>query len=92
MSAFKGNRKTNDIDFGDYVKIEQQRYGVANEWYVHKVIGALESNTWVETPIEISGKPVNHDEIKKVLNVICCGVDETEVFRVLEEDCVLIER
>ena len=29
------------MKFGDYVEIEQKRYGVENEMYTYKVIGCL---------------------------------------------------
>ncbi|MEJ9331136.1 hypothetical protein [Bacillus licheniformis] len=91
MTAFTGYGRTNEIDFGDYVEIEQMRYGVPNEMYIHKVVGAFESNTWVEVPVRWDRNEVHHDKIEKVLNVICCGIDETRVFRVREKDCKKIK-
>ncbi|RQW19864.1 hypothetical protein EH196_06880 [Bacillus sp. C1-1] len=92
MAEFTIDPETNEIDFGDYVTIEQKRYGVPNEWYLHKVISSFKSNVWVETPIDSKIKEKGHNEVKEVLNVVCCGVDETKVFRVLREDCVLIKQ
>ena len=89
MSEFTGYGRTNDIDFGDYVEIEQKRYGVPNEMYLHKVVGALKSNAWIDAPISWDSKPTIHDEMEIVLNVICCGVDETKVIRVRGSDCKL---
>ncbi|WP_299831539.1 hypothetical protein [uncultured Metabacillus sp.] len=91
MSTFTGHRKTNDIDFGDYVLIEQLRYGAPNEMYIHKVIGALESNTWVDVPVRWDKEEKIHNKMEKVINVICCGVDETKVFKVRQKDCVKTE-
>jgi hypothetical protein len=92
VSEFIGHRKTNDIDFGDYVMIEQFRYGVPNEMYIHKVIGALKSNAWVDVPVKLGSEEKLHNKMEKVLNVICCGVDETKVFRVRQIDCVKVEK
>lgn len=73
--------------FGDYVKIEQKRYGVPNEHYVHKVIGALESNLYMDVPAQTHLGMTLHDEVVPVLQVICCGVSEDSVIRVRVEDC-----
>lgn len=83
--------RKNNIDFGDYVKIEMLRHGVSNEIYIHKVVGALESNTWVDVPIRWNKEEKIHNSMEKVLNVICCGVDETKVYRIRESDCIKIE-
>lgn len=90
MSVFTGCSRRNEIDFGDYVKIEMLRYGVPNEFYIHKVVGSLESNTWVDVPIRVGEQEKVHNKMEKVLNVICCGVDETNVYRVRESDCTKI--
>lgn len=71
-----------ELDFGDYVRIAQKRYGAPNEMYVHKVIRALDSNTYVNVPVDganHSRKEIAHDEIVPVVACICCGVVETEV-------------
>jgi nucleoside 2-deoxyribosyltransferase len=65
--------------FGDYVEIEQKRYGVENEIYLYKVIGALESNGWVDVPVQTPAKETVHKESEQVVRCICCGVCETEV-------------
>jgi hypothetical protein len=91
LSSFTGYGRTNEIDFGDYVEIEQFRYGVPNEMFIHKVVGALESNTWVDVPVRWDKEETIHNKMEKVLNVICCGIDETKVYRVREKDCIKIE-
>lgn len=91
MSKFIGHKKTNDIDFGDYVQIEQHRYNSPNEMYIHKVVGALESNTYVDVPVRCGSEEKIHKGMEKVLRVICCGIDETKVFRVREKDCVKVD-
>ena len=67
------------FDFGDYCVIEQKRYGVANEMYTHKVVGALKSNTYVDVPVKCPAKETLHDEVVPVVACICCGVQEREV-------------
>ena len=72
-----------DIDFGDYCLIEQKRYGVDNEMYLHKVVrGGMRSNTWVPVPVQSPATEVfsQHGLVEVVL-CICCGVDETKVLK-----------
>jgi hypothetical protein len=77
------------LDFGEYVRIEQKRFGVENEMFLYKVIGGgIKSNCWVTVPV---GPPnfeteAQHDEIEEVVKCVCCGVDETKVvkFRVCD--------
>jgi len=74
--------KDKKLDFGDYVTIEQHRYGGGpNEFYTHKVITRLESNTWVDVPVTGVLKHSQHDEMAEVVSCICCGVSETDVFK-----------
>ncbi|HFZ2456415.1 TPA: hypothetical protein ACIJ17_003572 [Klebsiella aerogenes] len=68
-----------EFKFGDYAIIEQKRHGVPNEMFVHKVIGQLRSNTWVDVPVQSPATETLHDEMEDVCWCICCGVDETEV-------------
>lgn len=91
MTEFTGYGRNNDIDFGDYVKIEMHRYGVPNEFYIHKVVGSFSSNGWCETPLRYDSKEKIHDYLEPVLNVIQCGVDEKEVITVAEKDCIKME-
>lgn len=69
------------ISFGDYVLIEQHRYNAENEMYLHKVIGELRSNTYVDVPVVGAIKEVIHSEMEDVVACICCSVDEREVLR-----------
>lgn len=73
-------------DFGDYVTIEQKRFGVKNEFYRHKVIGRFSSNTWIDVPAQTHIGAVQHDTIEDVVRVICCGIveDKVEVYRVAD--------
>nr|EKZ9890545.1 hypothetical protein [Klebsiella aerogenes] len=68
-----------EFKFGDYAIIEQKRHGVPNEMFVHKVIGQLRSNSWVDVPVQSPATETLHDEMEDVCWCICCGVDETEV-------------
>lgn len=87
MSEFTGHLKGGtDIDFGDYVKIEMHRYGVDNEFYIHKVVGALRSNAYLTAPLRWDSE-LECGDITDVLHVIQCGVNETEVIRVRKSDC-----
>lgn len=67
------------LNFGDYCTIEQHRYGCDNEFYIHKVIGTLTSNTWVDVPVVANAKEVLHDTMEEVVACICCGVSERQV-------------
>ncbi|MHB0967425.1 MAG: hypothetical protein ACYC36_13330 [Bellilinea sp.] len=69
------------IEFGEYVAIEQRRFFTENEFYLHKVIGELQSNTWVEVPVETPCKETTHKEMADVVACVCCGVSEREIFR-----------
>jgi hypothetical protein len=78
----KVSKNGNDyLSFGDYVEIEQKRYGCENEMYLHKVIGTLESNAWVDVPVQTPAKETLHKEFEPVVNCICCGVSETRVLK-----------
>ncbi len=68
-----------EFKFGDYAIIEQKRHGVPNEMFVHKVIGLLRSNTWVDVPVQSPATETLHDDMEDVCWCICCGVSETEV-------------
>ncbi len=75
-----------EIDFGDYVKIEQKRHGVPNEMYLYKVIGRMHSNTWVEVPVQSPETEAHHNVMSAVLACICCGVYEVDVRKFRVED------
>ncbi len=73
--------------FGSKCTIEQKRHGAPNEHYTHKVIANIQSNTWVEVPVQTPRKEVIHEEMQDVVLCICEGVDETEVKRYRRIDC-----
>ncbi len=68
------------IGFGDFVEIEMKSYGVPNEIYIHKVITRYKSNTWVDIPVKSPATETMHKEIEEVVDCICCGVVERDVF------------
>ena len=78
---------TNELNFGDYVSIEQLRYGIDNEMYTHKVIGVKNSTNWVDVPVQTPAKETYHSGVfVGVVQCICCGVDETSVLSYRLED------
>ena len=78
--------ESNEIDFGDFAYIEQKRYGVDNERYLHKVIGGLRSNTYVDVPVQTPATEIIHDDVVDVVACITCGVRETDVRKYRLED------
>ena len=74
------------VDFGDYVLIEQKRHGCPNEMFLHKVIGTLKSNGYVDVPVVIPREETLHKKVIDVVACICCGVQETEVYKYLLSD------
>lgn len=91
MKPLTEKEHTEPIDFGDYVEIEMYRYHAANEFFIHKVIGALVSNTFATVPIRYGEtgtgtKGIPHKQSEEILNVVCCGIDESKVFRVRKAD------
>jgi len=70
-----------NVDFGDFVLIEQQRFGAENEIYLYKVINRLRSNAFVPVPVTGYAENVKHEGMHEVISCICCGVDETKVLK-----------
>lgn len=75
-----------EFKFGDYAIIEQKRHGVPNEMFVHKVVGQLRSNTWVDVPVSVPATEALHGEMEDICLCICCGIDETKVRRYRVKD------
>ena len=71
------------LDFGDYCKIEQERYGADNAFYRYKVVGAGQANYYREVPVDSTAPHNAKGEMVDVVKVICCGVveDKVETFR-----------
>ena len=69
------------MDFGDYCLIEQKRYaGHDNEMFLYKVIrGNMTCNNWMRVPVDGRVKEYDRGDMSEVIQVICCGVDETKV-------------
>lgn len=71
---------TQNLNFGDYVSIEQLRYGCENEQYTHKVIGVKNSTQWADVPVQAPPKETHHNgAFEGVVQCVCCGVDESKV-------------
>jgi len=66
---------------GDHCLIEQQRYAGPNEMYLHKVIGTLKSNFYIDVPVETPRIETIHNGVVDVLNCVSCEVDERHAFR-----------
>lgn len=75
--------------FGDYVIIEQKRHGAENEMYVHKVVGTLNSNSYVDVPVQCPATETAHKEVVPVVACVCCGVCEREIRRYRASDISL---
>lgn len=86
-----------DINFGDYVEIEIHRYGVPNEFHLHKVIGAYQSTHYAKVPIQqgITGTGTESvpggNGFEVVLSVVRCGIAEKEIFVVRKSDVRKVE-
>ena len=78
--------KIAELDFGDYCLIKQKRYGVPNEQYLYKVINRLNSNCYVDVPVNACAVNMPHEKTVPVYSCICCGIDETEVLKFRVED------
>ena len=68
------------MKFGDYVLIEQKRYGAENEMYTCKVIGCLRSNAYVDVPVDGLEVETLHPKMVDVVACITCGVSERDVY------------
>jgi len=75
-----------DLNFGDYVTIEQFRYYAENEIYQYKVIQSLNSNGYVDVPVTGFAKESGHDKVVPCVRCICCGVVEDRVLKFRVED------
>ena len=74
--------------FGKYCKIPMNAKG---EKHLFKCIGLLQSNTYMDVPICPYHEMAIHDNITDVVNVIHCGIDESEVIRVAMKDIEIID-
>ena len=69
--------------FGLYAKIKQ---GASAEPHTYKIVGALESNSYVDIPIRCPETATIHEEVTPILRVIHCGICEEKVIRVAVKD------
>lgn len=85
-------RLTGSDVFGRYCRIEMKRFGVPNEFYVHKCIRSYRTNYYRDVPIDFrEGEYVHPGRCVDVVGVITCGLDETEVFAVPLDSIQFIE-
>lgn len=78
----------NDDMFGLYARIPT---GFSNEPHYYKIVSRLSSNGYCDLPLgTCNTKQTRHGEIVPVLLVIHCGIDESEVIRVKEGDCEIV--
>lgn len=76
-------RLTGSDVFGRYCRIEMKRFGVPNEFYVHKCIRSYRSNYYRDVPIKsVEGEYLHPGKCVDVVDVITCGVEERDVFAV----------
>ena len=85
--------------FGRYCRIEMIRYGVPNEFYIHKIVSQNRTNTFCDVPLRWDSKPEKHEAkegvpfpgcLEEVIWVVQCGIDETKVFPVALKDVELL--
>lgn len=85
-------RLTGSDVFGRYCRIEMKRFGVPNEFYVHKCIRSYWSNYYRDVPLKFGeGEYVHPGKCVEVVGVITCGLDEKEVFPVPLDSVEFIE-
>ena len=72
--------------FGEYCLVPT---GCGKKKHIYKVVTRFRSNSYCEVPLVHDSKPVLHDGVVDVLNVIHCGIDETKVERVALSDVEL---
>lgn len=75
--------------FGEYCLVPT---GCDKEKHIYKVVTHFRSNSYCEVPLVHDSKPVLHDGVVDVLNVIHCGIDETKVARVALSDVELYSK
>ena len=84
--------------FGRYCRIEMFRYGVPNEFYIHKIVSQNRQNIYCDVPLKWNSKPEKHEakdgvfpgNLEEVIWVVQCGIDETKVFPVALKDVELL--
>lgn len=83
--------------FGRYANIAygNKRYGTVSgvqDYHIYKVIQRFRSNAYCDVPLtyQTEHNCYIHDEVVDVVNVIHCGIDESNVIRVALKDIELI--
>ena len=85
-------KETESFKFGDYAIIEMKRYGESNEKYIHKVIGTMRSNTWVDVPVKTPATETIHDGLTDVVACVCCGIEEKTILMYRASDILLDQK
>lgn len=80
MSEFAPNTEY----YGGYAQIKTDFSG---NTHLYKIVNAIQSNSYCDVPIKYNSEPYVRKNIEYVLNVIHCGIDETNVVRVAVKDC-----
>lgn len=70
--------------YGGYAYVKT---GFSRDTHIYKIVNAIQSNSYCDVPVKIDSAPYRHENIELVLNVIHCGIDETNVVRVAVKDC-----
>ena len=91
-SWVKDSEVIKTVEFGDYISVEQKRYGCANEFYTHKVIGNLKSNVWMDVPAITHEGMSQHGTMEEIVACVCQGVCEEEVIRYRIKDINSIKK
>ena len=92
LSRMEKVKEKSKLGFGDYVEIEQKRFGVDNEMYLYKVIDVSRSNTWVDVPVRAPQKEAIHSEMEMVVRCVCCGICEDEIVTFRIKDVKKVEK
>lgn len=91
-NIFRHLRDDDPLDFGDYCYIEQERHGCENEMYRHKVVGQVNSNGWVQVPVQTPAAETVQGQVVGCVRAICCGVDESKAFKYRRCDVKVVSR
>jgi hypothetical protein len=69
------------LEFGDWCNIEQKRYGVPNELWRYKVVGGLNTNHWVDVPVQSPATETRHETMEDVVEVLIDGIHDSRILR-----------
>ena len=82
-----------EIGFGGFCTIEQNRYGAPNEFYEYKIVGRKRSNSWTKTPVDPNNeKETLHDHFDDVVTVVCNNLDDRTVHQFRVSDLASVRK